>query len=470
VLTTQPLSSSIGWAEPLYATERTGRRVFGTDGGIPNPMVRIAAELGTPLMAWQEYVSDVALEVDPDTGRLAYREVVVSVMRQNGKTTLVLSAECARCLLWGQAQRVAYTAQTGLAARKKFREDQKPLIEKNLSPLVQRFYMADGNTSAVWKNGSRINVLDNTPEAGHGMTLDLAVIDEAFSDKDNYREQALLPTMATRANSQIWNVSTAGTESSSYLRRKVELGRAAVNSGQTSGMAYFEWAIADDEDIDDPAVHAKRMPAYNVTISPEYIAHARQTMPEGDFRRAIGNQWTATEERLIPGEYWRQVSKPGVKVEATHYAIDARPDRSRAVVVKAAAGAAQLVTIRSGVDWLVEAFDGNAKRLPIVVDRNGPAAGKADALEDAGFQIVRLDSLQVRKACGDFYDDIIDRKVEVAADERLDVAVAHAAQKSTADSWAWNRDAEGGEMLVALSIGLHQANNDKIVEPMVAWR
>lgn len=455
---TKPRTSLPGWAEPLYATERTGRPVYGADGGLPNPLVRMGVELGTPLMAWQEYVSDVALEIDPDTGRLAYREVVVSVMRQNGKTTLVLAAECARCLLWGSPQRVAYTAQTGIAARKKFKEDHRPMIERTLGPLVQRFYMSDGNTSMVWKNASRINVLDASPEAGHGMTLDLAVIDEAFADKNNDREQALLPTMATRPNSQIWNVSTAGTESSMYLKRKVELGRAAVSAGSTSGLAYFEFGIDDTEDIDDPDVHAKRMPAYNVTISPEYIAHARQTMTEGDFRRAIGNQWTATEERIIPGEYWRQVSKPGVKVDATHYAIDATPDRAQAVVVKAAPGRVQLVAVRSGVDWLVDAFEGEEKRLPIVVDRNGPAAGKADQLEDAGFQIVRYDSLQVRKACGDFYDHIIDRKVQVAADERLDTAVEHAAQKSTADAWAWNRDARGGEMLTALSLCLAEAN------------
>ena len=79
------------------------------------------------------------------------------------------------------------SAQTGNAARQKFKEDQKPLIEKRLSPLVARFYMSDGNTSLVWKNGSRISVLDNTPTAGHGKTLDLAVIDEAFSDKDSTR-------------------------------------------------------------------------------------------------------------------------------------------------------------------------------------------------------------------------------------------------------------------------------------------
>jgi hypothetical protein len=104
------------------------------------------------------------------------------------------------------------------------------------------------------------------------------------------------------------------------------------------------------------------------------------------------------------------------------------------------------------VDWLTEAFDGEAERLPVVVDKTGPAAGQADRLEQAGFEVARIDSLGVRKACGRFYDAVVDRKIRVRADELLDVAVAHAVQRSTADSWAWNRDAEGGEMLMAASL------------------
>jgi hypothetical protein len=40
---------------------------------------------GTPLMPWQRYVADVALEIDPETGLLAYRGVDVTVPRQSGR-------------------------------------------------------------------------------------------------------------------------------------------------------------------------------------------------------------------------------------------------------------------------------------------------------------------------------------------------------------------------------------------------
>jgi phage terminase large subunit-like protein len=332
-------------------------------------------------MAWQQHVADVGLELNPD-GSLAYREVIVSVPRQNGKTQLVLTAMCARCLLWGREQRVAYTAQTGKAARSKFKDDHKPLIERSdLKHLVRRFYMSDGNTSLVWENGSRISVLDNSPEAGHGMTLDLAIIDEAFEAKDNLREQALLPTMATRQSPQVWNVSTAGTADSSYLLRKTEIGRAAVAAGDTEGVAYFEWSIPDDADIDDPGVWADRMPAYGVTIHDEFIRHARKTMPEGEFRRAVGNQWTDAEERLIPGEFWAQVSKPGLSAsqESGWFAVDGDPDRGVAAVAVSDGLVLELAEVRSGFGWL-EGWLVERGRT-VAVDRSGPVANIGDRVE-----------------------------------------------------------------------------------------
>ena len=425
-------------------------------------MGNIAREIGTPLMAWQQYVADVALEQKPD-GSLAYREVIVSVPRQNGKTQLVLTAMCARCLLWGREQRVAYTAQTGKAARSKFKDDHKPLIERSdLSHLVRRFYMSDGNTSMIWENDSRINVLDNSPESGHGMTLDLAIIDEAFEAKDNLREQALLPTMATRQDPQIWNVSTAGTADSSYLLRKTEIGRAAVNAGSTEGVAYFEWAIPEDEDIDDPGVWAERMPAYGVTIHDEYIRHARQTMPEGEFRRAIGNQWTEAEERLIPGEFWRQVVDASGSVgDGFWFATDARTDRSAAVVVAGdSSGRVELAEYGPDVSWLVSWLVERGRQ--VVIDRTGPLANVGDELVRRGVQVLRVDSLGVRKACGTFFDGVMDGVVSVGHSDLVEDAVRHAARKSQADSWAWHREVPGGEILVALSLAFASQPTDAL--------
>ncbi|CAB4135528.1 hypothetical protein UFOVP287_36, partial [uncultured Caudovirales phage] len=88
-------------------------------------------------MPWQSAIADIALEMelDQNTGLLvpAYREVNILVPRQCGKTTLMLSMELHRALLWGKPQTIGYTAQTGWDARRKLIDDQVPAIE--MSPL-----------------------------------------------------------------------------------------------------------------------------------------------------------------------------------------------------------------------------------------------------------------------------------------------------------------------------------------------
>ena len=90
-----------------YATVRTDRESLGHE------VAAVAAQLGQPLMPWQRQVADVALELLPGTHTPAYREVIVTVPRQAGKSSLVLCIELQRCLRWPGAPRVAYSAQTG---------------------------------------------------------------------------------------------------------------------------------------------------------------------------------------------------------------------------------------------------------------------------------------------------------------------------------------------------------------------
>ena len=77
--------SSLSLCLPRWATPRSAdRETLGGEVGA------LARQLGQPLMPWQQLVADVGLELDPESGLPAYREIVVTVPRQSGKTTLVL--------------------------------------------------------------------------------------------------------------------------------------------------------------------------------------------------------------------------------------------------------------------------------------------------------------------------------------------------------------------------------------------
>lgn len=261
--------------------------------------------LDHPLMPHQRLVADVGLEIDPVTGLPAYREVVLSIMRQSGKSVLLFVFQLDRCLSWPGLRRVAYTAQSGFDARKKLLRDYVPIIKHSrLWPAVEHVRQSQGDEGITFSDSSEIAVVASNLSAGHGRSWDLGVIDEAFDDEDDRREQSIIPALATRADGQLLVASTAGTARSSYLRRKVEAGRLAAELNSGSGVAYFEWSIPDDADIDDPEVWWQHMPALGWTISVEAVAHARQSMSDSEFRRGFGNQWVSETDAWLPPGSW----------------------------------------------------------------------------------------------------------------------------------------------------------------------
>jgi phage terminase large subunit-like protein len=130
-------------------------------------------------------VLDVALELLPD-GRPAYREVRVTVPRQQGKTGGLLLPVMVHRALGGvdrRAQRILYTAQDRNHAREKWSEQVEVL---DRSPL-RRLYTtrrSNGSESIRWRTGSTHQITASGEKSGHGFTRDLGVIDEAFRRSD----------------------------------------------------------------------------------------------------------------------------------------------------------------------------------------------------------------------------------------------------------------------------------------------
>lgn len=437
--------------------------------------------LGQPFMPWQVQVAEVANEVLPN-GLPAFREVIVSVPRQQGKTTWLLSQTLERCTLRDRPQRVAYTAQTGSDARKKLLEDQVPIIEASrMRAAVQQVSRAQGNEGVLFRNGSRVSVLASGVSAGHGKIIDLGEIDEAFDDTDDRREQAILPAMVTRPDAQLIIVSTMGTDASVYLNRKVELGRAAAMEGRTEGVAYFEWAIPEDEDIEDPRAWWLGMPALGYTITEQVVAHARSTMTEGEFRRAFGNQRTRSDERVIPEVTWRAACRGDVAPSGSlSFAWDVSPDRDWATIAVVGDGVGEITSRngmadhRPGVGWVparlaeLQADHGGT----VSVDARGPGGALIPDVEAAGVVVNEMGATEVIQGCGLLYDSIADGlfKVRVSPGfEALDQAIIAATKQPVGDTWRFGRKNRTPiTPLMALTVAL-AASKHPAVEPMFAY-
>lgn len=427
----------------------------------------MAQALGKPGMPWQREAWDIGLEYEVVDGRVvpAYREVIVTVMRQSGKSTLTFSLVAHRCMAWPSLpQRAIYTAQDGQAARAKVFADMVPLFEsapafrKMISPPLGRVYRGVGPFEGVnWATGSTLRMIGSSEDAGHGLTnTGLAIVDESFADRDERRYQALTPGMATVVDAQTWNVSTAGTEDSVPLRRKIEIGRAAAEAGKTSGIAYIEYSIPDDADCDDPEVWWEFMPALGWTVTQDVVAHERESMPDNEWRRSYGNQWTSADVRAIPLDVWVEACGDHVPSGALTFAVEVHPDRERASIVACGSGVLELVDSRPDASWVVarlaelQARHGGRVRL----DGGGPAGALLADLDRARVDVDVVGTRDVVQACGAFYDGLVDGRLRVRTDGRLDAAVAAVTKRRVGDAWAWSRRAPSTDVTPVMAMSL----------------
>lgn len=419
-------------------------------------------------MPHQRLVVDVATEVDAD-GRPYYGEIVVALPRQGGKTTLALSLELHRALVWGGQQRIVYTAQTGMDARQKLMEDQLPLIEASpIAAAVRQVYRANGSERIIFRNGSKIEPLPTTPKAGHGRTLDFGVIDEARFDVDDNREAALAPAMATKPEAQLLVISNAGDQTSVYFRRKVEAGRAAVERGDTSGTAFFEWSVGDEDvDIDDPAVWYRTHPALGLTIDERHVRQRRAAMPEGDFRREYLCQWTTVDESILPAHLVARVlDEATAPTGLLTFGIDVAMDRSYAAIAVAdEAGNVELIEHREGVSWVVDRALQlwRQHRGALVVDGYSPANSVVDRLESGGIPVTRYTVRDMTAACGVFYDDILDQNIRLRPHASLEAAIASVRRKHVGSGWLWSRTTDAADLspIFAATLAHYHATNRK---------
>lgn len=464
-------------ARPKFATRRRPERET-----LGPRVAQFATLLGTPPMPWQQDLLDVALEIDSETGHLAYREVVVTVPRQQGKTTLILAVEADVCVNRAPAT-VIYTAQTGNAARKKLLDEHVPAIRASeLAPLLKKTIQTMGGEAVHWKTGSRIELAAGTQSAGHGGVLDLAVLDETFHDVDDRREQALLPGMLTKPDGQLWVVSTQGTDASHYLIRKCEQGRLAAVEDSGRGICYLEFAASPDDDPGDPVTWWSCMPALGHTVSEDVVAHMFQTMSLPEFRRSALNILDSADvDRPISKAGWLecQDGTAAPDVGGLTVAIEAAIDSSASSVVGAdVLRRCEVIDYRLGTSWVPDRVAELYSKYgcTVVLDARGPAKRFVQPLEQLGVPFLSLSSAEVAAAALLTADLVRDGGLWVRPHPVLDDAVESVPRRWSGDQWFFAR--RGGDVdaspLIALSLAVLMAGEPvpEVVPPAevsVSW-
>lgn len=426
-------TSTESWTvRPRWATERNlDRPTYG-------PAVAAVAEsFGTPLMPHQRLVLDVALEVqseaagDPFPGAFAYRTVVDLEQRRAGKT-VKLAPAVAHLARRRPGASMWMTAQNGKTAVKRWRDVAQALKR---SPLRHDVKLKISHTfeELRWlREDSTLVPFAPNEDGLHSETPDLVMVDElwAFSAEDRRKVQAgYVPAMGT-TDGQVWLLSAAGTEKSSWLNDERRAGRASVEAGERFGRAFFEWGLPDVVDgrpVDDlsdlelvaaciawhPAVcHVPSCPgagpgipcSHGFTLPAASIEQDWTNMADrAEFVRAWGNRtaadssdrWQALEEEI----YLRQIDRGGIPEDASpSFGIYVDPDSKDAAVSagwRDPAGRMHVEVIRhaAGTRWVAPWVAGaNDRQKPPVVAIPNVAGCRdvADQLEKLGVPVIRV--------------------------------------------------------------------------------
>ena len=425
---TTPADWAPSWGPaPRWATPRSpDRPTYGPAAA------KIAKRLGTPLFPWQRYVVDVALEVDPATGHLAYDEVIVLVQRRAGKTVLIAPVTVWRCGRPKIRQQAWLTAQKRDNAVDRWR-DAADSIEDALGPAVKKKI---GNMAEElrWPATRSIFVpFAPAEDTMHGADPDLAFVDELWSF--TAAQQAVIeggyePTFSVKPGSQVWKLSAAGTARSEWLKADRMRGRAAVQSGGRSRIAFFEWCVPERVDgvpvgeLDDGrlievvlANHPRRDHGLRADFLTAQLAKNRPR-----FLRAYGglDEDESTDDALLPLDVVQgsfTVDRiPGLVRVA--FGVEVDPDRREASISacwRDAGGRAltQLLDQRPGSSWVpgrvLELVADNAGGNPVgvvAVNQAGPARNVADELDRSGVPLLRVSQTDVAAAAAQLYDQL----------------------------------------------------------------
>lgn len=425
-------------------------------------VIELAAFAGLHLKLWQQRVIRNACARRLNNTWAAF-EVAVVVSRQNGKGSILEARELGGLFLFDEKLQLhsSHEFKTTIEAFRRIRD----LVENTdyLRKQVKKITTSHGDEGIELLNGNRLRFVARSTGSGRGFSVDTVYWDEAYN-LGSEAKAALMPTLSSRPNPQLWYTSSAGWGISVALN---DVRNRAIKPVDGDKRLYFaEWsADPDNYAVDSREDWANANPAMGDLISEEFIEAELFAMRNDPAlfareRLSIG-QWPTAEGgwSVIPEDVWQDAADPRADAEVGMVlAVDVTPDRSWGSI--AAAGKCEgsekhvidLIAHRPGTEWIVHKIVKNIqsdrhKIIGVVIAPRGPAGSILPNMERALEKIGKAHLLMKpganheAHACVGFVDAFVKEDSVVHLDQDpIATALAHAHQKMTSEQlWTWYR-------------------------------
>lgn len=469
-------SRTVGSVEPRLFTpplrELTPETSFGFD------LIDFARDvLGIELDPWQQWLAIHIGELLPD-GRPRFRQILVLVARQNGKTTLAQVLT----LYWMAVEEVPLvlgTSTNRMYAKRAWQETCKTAKRCQWLAATTRETIGE---EALNIGDSQYLFAASSGQAGRSLTVHRLVLDEIREHKDFETWGAATNAMRAVPAAQVICISNQGDNDSvvlDFLRNSamdhIENGTGDPRTG------LFEWSAPNGSDPTDPEALAAANPNMGDRITLEdLLADARTAKAAGGealatFRTEALCMRVHLIDSAIDFDAWVAGARDVIDL-AEHrarvaLALDIALDGSHATLVAAA-------TLPHGThSEVVHAWEGYGctaqvrRELPDLVTKikpgaigwfpNGPAAALAANLRanwaPRGTRIEEITG-DMTAVCMGLAEQVIAGEVTHTGDPLLQAQVENAQKLRRGDAWVYTRRGSGSvDAVYALAGAVHLA-------------
>jgi len=423
---------------------------------------------GMVLDDWQVELLRHVLEVYPDghprAGELRYRQVIISLGRQNGKTELAAILGLLGLL------RMANTLVIGIASSR----EQATLIFKrtllaiNGTSLKKRFKRLTDTRGIEAADGSLYEIKPAKGAALQGLPIGTGVVDEVHLLKVELWT-ALVAGMGARPNTLVVGITTAGDDDSQLLKNLYQTAHKAAEGDPTyERFGAFIWEAPEarvpetDEELLQ-FLHAANPALAGGRLDPELVLADVRAMPAPDILRYRLNRFVESLNAFLPLSLWghgtRRATDTFPRDRRPDICIDRTPDWSYATVsaaVKDENGIVHTELVaainRPSQEQLVDICVRLAKHNPrnFVVD-NYTLKTLGLELRKRGLPVYMLTQSDVLSASSRFYALVQQLKIRHRGDPLLTLQLPGTVRKNVGEQFRISRKDSSIEIDAVLS-------------------